>query len=165
MKALWIAIACACVIVPLATSGPSGPQSGALEVLGATAAVLAAAAGAPAAQVVALPPPARRPTAARPASSFLFMMSPCTCLPLVLILRNSYGPEALCWGAEPDGRRAVMSAALEAELDRCGDGDASRTTPSMSSRTRAQRAREGTRGTTLTPARLAHTPHVGSSDK
>jgi len=58
-----------------------------------------------------------------------------------------------------------MSAALEAELDRCADGDASRPTPSMSSRTRAQRAREGTRGTTLTPARLAHTPHVGSSDK
>src|SRR5229473_1972650 len=83
MKALWIAIACACVIVPLATSGPSGPQSGALEALDATAAVLATVAGAPAAaQAVALPPPARRPTAARPANSFLFMMSPLRMSPL-----------------------------------------------------------------------------------
>ncbi len=29
----------------------------------------------------------------------------------------------------------------------------------------ARRAREGNRGTTLTPARPAHTPHAGSSDK
>src|SRR5260370_10299567 len=77
MKGLWIAVAGACVTVPLGTSGPRGPQSGALEVLDATAAVLAAAAGAPAApRAVALPPPARRPTAAKPDSSFLFMTSP-----------------------------------------------------------------------------------------
>src|SRR5262245_33022787 len=90
MKAVWIEIACAFVIVPLATSGPSGPQSAASEVLDATAAVLAATAGpAAAARAVMLPPPARRTTAARPASSFLFMMSPCACLPFVLTLRRA----------------------------------------------------------------------------
>src|SRR5215470_3611243 len=104
MKASWIAMACACVIVPLATSDPSGPQLGPLGVLDTTAAVLAAAAGAPAAaRAVALPPPARRPTAARPASSFLFMISPRAYLArflLDLILRNNSGLEALCGGGE-----------------------------------------------------------------
>src|SRR5215472_9575257 len=92
MKALWIAIACACVIVPLATSDPSGPQSGTLEVLDANAAALDAAAGvSTAAKAVGLPPPARMPAAARPASSFLFMMSPLRVISLVLIVRKSAG--------------------------------------------------------------------------
>src|SRR5258708_696590 len=72
-----MAMACASVIVPLAISDPSGPQPGILEALDATAVVLANDAGAPtAAWAVALPPPARRPAAARPASSFLFMVAP-----------------------------------------------------------------------------------------
>src|SRR5262245_46312082 len=78
MSASWMAMACAFVIVPLATSDSSGPGpwSGILEVLDATA-VLAAAAGAPAAaRAVMPPPPARKLTAAKPASSFLFMVSP-----------------------------------------------------------------------------------------
>ena len=41
---------------------------------------------------------------------------------------------------------------------------ASRPTPARAQRPR-QRAREGNRGTTLTPARPAHTPNAGSSDK
>src|SRR5258706_3922829 len=71
-----MATACALVIVPLATSDPSGPWSGAL-VPDTTEAVLAADAGAPAAaRAVVPPPPARKLAAARPARSFLFMMSP-----------------------------------------------------------------------------------------
>jgi hypothetical protein len=62
--------------VPLATSDPSGPWP-CLEVLDTTAAVLAAAGDAPAAaRAVVPPPPARKLTAAKPASSFLFMVSP-----------------------------------------------------------------------------------------
>src|SRR5215472_16684616 len=76
MSALWMAMAGALVIVPLATSDPSGPWSGILE-MDATAAVLAAAAGAPTTARAVVPPPApRKLTAAMPASSFFFMVSP-----------------------------------------------------------------------------------------
>src|SRR5262245_5843211 len=105
-------MACACVIVPLVTSDPSGPQLGALEMLDPTAAVLVAAAGAPvAASAVALPPPARRPTAARPASSFLFMMCPLRSSLPYLILRKSSGPEDLCREAR---RRSCAQGGLSA---------------------------------------------------
>src|SRR5215470_16034089 len=76
MSALWMAMACAFVIVPLATSDPSGPWPGILEVLDTTA-VLAAAAGAPTTARAVVPPPApRKLTAAKPASSFLLIVSP-----------------------------------------------------------------------------------------